>query len=48
MSNKMGEPTTIQIDAEVRDELKRRGMKGETYDDIIRRLLRKSEKNDRT
>jgi len=31
--------TTIQIAEETRDMLKRRGKKGETYDDIIRKLL---------
>jgi predicted CopG family antitoxin len=32
--------TTIQITEETRDELKSRGKKGETYDDIIRKLLK--------
>jgi hypothetical protein len=31
--------TTIQIAEETRDALKRRGRKGETYDDIIKKLL---------
>jgi len=33
--------TTIQITEETRDELKERGKKGETYDDIIRKLLKR-------
>jgi len=33
--------TTIQITEETRDELKRRGKKGDTYDDIIRELLKR-------
>lgn len=33
--------TTIQITEETRDELKNRGKKGETYDDIIRDLLKR-------
>lgn len=33
--------TTIQIAEKTRDELKRRGKKGETYDDIIRELLKR-------
>jgi predicted CopG family antitoxin len=32
--------TTIQLTEETRDELKRRGKKGETYDDVIRELLK--------
>jgi len=31
--------TTIQVSVEVRDELRLRGHLGETYDDVIRRLL---------
>jgi len=31
--------TTIQVTVEVRDELRLRGRKGDSYDDIIRRLL---------
>jgi hypothetical protein len=33
--------TTIQITEETRDELKECGKKGETYDDIIRKLLKR-------
>jgi len=36
--------TSIQVDSEIRDELKRMGVKGETYQDIIIRLIRKSKK----
>jgi predicted CopG family antitoxin len=32
---------TIQIDAETRDTLKLFGKKGETYDDIIRKLIKR-------
>jgi len=31
--------TTIQLNKATRDELKKHGIKGETYDEIIRRLL---------
>ena len=31
--------TTIQIDEETRDKLRDLGKKGETYDDIINRLI---------
>jgi len=31
--------TTIQIDTEVRDQLRARGRMGESYNDVIRRLL---------
>jgi predicted CopG family antitoxin len=31
--------TTIQIDVEVRDQLRSRGRMGESYNDVIRRLL---------
>jgi hypothetical protein len=31
--------TTIQIDVEVRDQLRARGRMGETYNEVIRRLL---------
>ena len=37
----MGEITTIQVDKEVRDILKSR--KGDTYNDIIKRLIKKVE-----
>jgi len=42
--------TTIQISKEIREELKAIGSKGETYDEIIRRLLQhknKSKKGDK-
>ena len=35
----MGETTTIPLSKETRDLLKRFGQKGETYDNLIRRLL---------
>jgi predicted CopG family antitoxin len=35
--------TTIPISKEVRDALKRAGRKDETYDDIIRKLLKAGE-----
>lgn len=31
--------TTIQIEVEVRDQLRARGHMGESYNDVIRRLL---------
>jgi predicted CopG family antitoxin len=31
--------TTIQVDVEVRDQLRSRGRMGESYNDVIRRLL---------
>lgn len=34
--------TTIQIDTETRDILKSLGKKGETYNDIIRKLIKKA------
>ncbi|MBU7029455.1 MAG: hypothetical protein HXS48_21145 [Theionarchaea archaeon] len=33
-------PTTIQVDTETRDMLKSFGKKGETYDDIIQKLIK--------
>jgi len=35
----MGENTTIPLSKETRDLLKEYGRKGETYDELIRRLL---------
>jgi hypothetical protein len=35
--------TTIQVEISTRDELKSIGRKGETYDSVIKRLLRSSE-----
>lgn len=32
--------TTIQLSRETRDQLKDLGKKGETYDEIVRRLLK--------
>ncbi len=37
----MSEITTIIIEKEVRDKLKEIGKKGETYNDIIKRLIEK-------
>jgi len=39
----MGNTTTIQVDKEIRDTLKKMGGKGDTYSDIIRRLIKKVE-----
>ena len=39
----MKNTTTIQVDKELRDILKKMGEKGETYSDIIRKLIRKVE-----
>ncbi|MFQ6136990.1 MAG: hypothetical protein ACE5PM_07405 [Candidatus Hydrothermarchaeales archaeon] len=35
----MGELTTIPVHKETRDKLKNFGAKGDTYDDILRRLM---------
>ena len=40
----MGDTTTIPLTKETRDLLKRYGRKGETYDELIRRLLNIAEK----
>lgn len=34
------ELTTIQLSKETRDELKNLGKKGETYDEIVKKLLK--------
>ncbi len=34
--------TTIQLSSETREKLKALGKKGETYDDIIRALMKKN------
>jgi predicted CopG family antitoxin len=39
----MGETTTIPLSKETRDLLKKFGQKGETYDELIRRLLESAE-----
>jgi predicted CopG family antitoxin len=39
----MGETTTIPLSKETRDLLKKFGQKGETYDELIRRLLENAE-----
>lgn len=36
----MKHKTTIVVSMETRDKLKQKGKKGETYDDILRRLIR--------
>ena len=40
----MGETTTIPLTKETRDLLKKHGQKGETYDELIRRLLEMAER----
>ena len=40
----MGETTTIPLTKETRDLLKKYGQKGETYDELIRRLLEVAER----
>jgi len=40
----MSKNTTVQILIETRDELKSLGSKGETYDEIIKRLIKAYEK----
>ena len=39
----MGETTTIPLTKETRDLWKKSGQKGETYDELIRRLLQVTE-----
>jgi len=41
----MSETTTIQIGTGVREMLKKLGAKGETYNDIIKHLLKEHEYN---
>jgi len=36
--------TTVRISTELRDKLKKLGVKGDTYEDIIQRLLERAEK----
>lgn len=45
----MGKPksTTIQVTIETRDELQSLGSKGETYDEIIKRLINVFKENKR-
>lgn len=38
--------TTIRIDSEVREQLKAHGRKGETYNEIIKRLLETANRYD--
>lgn len=38
----MSETTTIQVQREVRDQLQSMGRKGETYNDIIKRIIKKA------
>ena len=42
------EITTIQITKATRDELKKHGIKGDTYDGIIKRLLELAKKTSKT
>jgi predicted CopG family antitoxin len=37
--------TTVRISTELRDKLKKLGVKGETYEDVIQRLLKMAKKN---
>jgi len=37
--------TTVRISTELRDKLKKLGAKGETYEDVIQRLVEIAEKN---
>ncbi len=43
MVNDMGEITTIPVHKSTREKLKVFGVKGETYDKIVRRLMEKAE-----
>jgi predicted CopG family antitoxin len=40
--------TTIQVSKDVREELKKLGTMGETYDDVIRRLIKKAKGCEKT
>jgi len=40
------EKTTIAISKETRDQLKDLGKKGETYDEILRKLINQTKKGD--
>jgi predicted CopG family antitoxin len=40
--------TTIQVSKDVREELKKLGTMGETYDDVIRRLIKKAKECEKT
>jgi hypothetical protein len=44
----MGEITTVKPSKKTRDRLAELGSKGETYEDIIRRLIEFYKKNKRT
>jgi len=44
ITSKKEDITTIQLTKATRDELKKHGIKGETYDEIIRRLLELAKK----
>ena len=35
--------TTLQVSIKLREEVKRRGMKGETYEDVIWRILKEND-----
>jgi SOS response regulatory protein OraA/RecX len=37
--------TTVRTSTELRDKLKKLGVKGETYEDVIQRLVKIAEKN---
>jgi len=39
--------TTIQISKEIRDQLRELGKMGETYDDVIRRLVKQAKEAER-
>lgn len=41
----MSDPTTIRLEKDVRDRLKARGSKGETYSEIVTRLLDETSEN---
>jgi predicted CopG family antitoxin len=39
--------TTINVDIELRDALKRMGKMGETYNDVLRRLVEKEQRREK-
>lgn len=43
----MAEETTIRISKELKERLRKRGEMGESYEDVIRKLLDKVEKTEK-
>lgn len=43
----MAEETTIRVSKELKERLRKRGEMGESYEDVIRKLLEKVEKTEK-